>query len=76
MGGICKLPEINEYVTGPVWGKYTGYEWFVICLSQKEGAYYFYTVSEDVQILIFNSKALIVMAAWQNLRHSDVIYQL
>ena len=46
----------------------------MICLSQKEGAYYFYTVSEDVQILIFNNKSLIVMAAWQNLRHSDQLY--
>ena len=45
MGGVC---ELNEYVTGPVWGEYTEYEWFVICLSQKEGAYYLYTVSEDV----------------------------
>ena len=48
MGGVCELKELNEHVTGPVWGEYTGYEWFVICLSQKEGAYYFYTVSEDV----------------------------
>ena len=72
MGGTCKL---NEYLTDHVWGKYTGYEW-VCDLSQKEGAHYFYTVSEDVQILIFNNKALIEMAAWQNLRHSDGIYQL
>ena len=52
MGGTCKL---NEYLTDPVWGKYTGYEW-VCDLSQKEGAHYFYTVSEDVQILISTTK--------------------